>query len=115
MLSLTQRHHVGHDILLARHGRAIASMSLDKDNNRVVAVLNDGSRDSAPNLISQQPSAPATITGSRVMDRQLMAYAIIGFFAVMAIVFIASMSYLSTLDTDQLAFFVNSTTNYPTN
>jgi len=51
---------VGHDILLARHGNHICSMRVDRGNGRVVALLDDGSVDSAPNLISPGLRLPET-------------------------------------------------------
>ncbi|WP_427016907.1 hypothetical protein ACQCSX_19745 [Pseudarthrobacter sp. P1] len=115
MLTLSQRHHVGHDILLARHGSAITSMRLDRANGRVVAQLADGSHDTAPNHIDPQLAIPAFITGSDTMDRQLLAYVIIGLVTLMVTVYAASMAYLSTLDAGQLGFLVDSMTNYPAN
>ena len=61
MLSLQPRQRVGHDILLARHGNHISSMRLDRSNDRVVAILADGTTDSAPNLISPLLEMPETL------------------------------------------------------
>lgn len=52
------RHHVGHDILLARHGNSICSTRYDRRTNSVVALLDDGRVDRAPNLIAGQDAAP---------------------------------------------------------
>lgn len=52
MTMLQRRQLVGHDILLARHGNHICSMRVDHSNGRVVALLDDGTLDSAPNLIA---------------------------------------------------------------
>ena len=52
MPTLQRRQLVGHDILLARHGNHITTMRVDRQADRVIAVLDDGSTDSAPNRIS---------------------------------------------------------------
>ncbi|MBT2522212.1 hypothetical protein [Arthrobacter sp. ISL-28] len=67
MLTLQRRQLVGHDILLARHGNHICSMRLDRSVGRVVALLDDGSVDSAPNLISPDLRLPDTV-GSVMRD-----------------------------------------------
>jgi hypothetical protein len=51
---------VGHDILLARHGNHISTMRVDRSAGRVVAFLDDGSTDSAPNLIAPGLRMPDT-------------------------------------------------------
>jgi len=61
LLTLQRRQLVGHDILLARHGNHISSMRVDRSNDRVVALLDDGSLDSAPNLISPNLQLPPTV------------------------------------------------------
>jgi len=61
LLALQRRHLVGHDILLARHGNHICSMRVDRSKGRVIALLDDGSVDSAPNLISPDLRLPETI------------------------------------------------------
>jgi hypothetical protein len=60
LITLQRRHLVGHDILLARHGKHICSMRVDRGNGCVVALLDDGSVDSAPNLISPGLRLPDT-------------------------------------------------------
>lgn len=60
MLTLQRRQLVGHDILLARHGNHISTMRLDRANDRVIAFLDDGSTDSAPNLITPGLNLPET-------------------------------------------------------
>ena len=52
MPTLQRRQLVGHDILLARHGNHITTMRVDRQADRVIAVLDDGSTDSAPNRIT---------------------------------------------------------------
>jgi hypothetical protein len=61
LITLQRRQLVGHDILLARHGNHICSMRVDRGNGRVVALLDDGSMDSAPNLIDPALELPATV------------------------------------------------------
>ena len=52
MPTLQRRQLVGHDILLARHGNHITTMRVNRQADRVIAVRDDGSTDSAPNRIS---------------------------------------------------------------
>ena len=59
--TLQRRQLVGHDILLARHGNHICTMRVDHGAGRVVALLDDGSTDSAPNMISPGLSMPSTL------------------------------------------------------
>jgi len=61
MLTLQRRQLVGHDILLARHGNHISTMRVDRANDRVIAFLDDGSTDSAPNLITPGLNLPETV------------------------------------------------------
>jgi hypothetical protein len=61
MLTLQRRQLVGHDILLARHGNHISTMRVDRQSGRVVAYLDDGSTDSAPNMISPGLRMPDTV------------------------------------------------------
>jgi hypothetical protein len=60
MLTIQRRQLVGHDILLARHGNHISTMQVDRANDRVIAFLDDGSTDSAPNLITPGLNLPET-------------------------------------------------------
>jgi len=60
MITLQRRQMVGHDILLARHGNHISTMRVDRSAGRVVAFLDDGSTDSAPNLIAPGLRMPDT-------------------------------------------------------
>jgi hypothetical protein len=60
LLTLQRRQLVGHDILLARHGNHISSMRVDRARNCVIALLDDGSVDSAPNLIMPGLNLPDT-------------------------------------------------------
>ncbi|MCB5283081.1 MAG: hypothetical protein ABIP92_05565 [Arthrobacter sp.] len=61
MPTLQRRQLVGHDILLARHGNHISTMRVDRGAGRVIAFLDDGSTDSAPNVISPGLRMPDTI------------------------------------------------------
>jgi hypothetical protein len=61
LITLQRRQLVGHDILLARHGNHICSMRIDRSSGRVVALLDDGTVDSAPNLISPGLELPASV------------------------------------------------------
>ena len=61
LITMQRRQLVGHDILLARHGNHISSMRVDRSNDRVVALLDDGSLDSAPNLITPGLQLPQTV------------------------------------------------------
>ncbi|MGO4230601.1 hypothetical protein AB4Y72_17275 [Arthrobacter sp. YAF34] len=61
MITLQRRQLVGHDILLARHGNHISAMRLDRGAGRVIAFLDDGSTDSAPNLITPGLRMPDTV------------------------------------------------------
>jgi hypothetical protein len=72
LISLQRRQLVGHDILLARHGNHICSMRVDHGNGRVVALLDDGSVDSAPNLISPDLRLPETIQSVLREDRNFL-------------------------------------------
>lgn len=63
MITLQHRQLVGHDILLARHGSRICSMRVDRGGGRVVALLSDGSVDSAPNLIAPGLRLPDSSQG----------------------------------------------------
>jgi hypothetical protein len=61
MITLQRRQLVGHDILLARHGNHISTMRVDREAGRVIAFLDDGSTDSAPNLITPGLRMPDTL------------------------------------------------------
>ncbi len=61
MITLQRRQLVGHDILLARHGNHISAMRVDRGAGRVIAFLDDGSTDSAPNLITPGLRMPDTV------------------------------------------------------
>lgn len=73
MITLQRRQLVGHDILLARHGNHICSMRVDRGNGRVVALLDDGSVDSAPNLIAPGLRLPETLASVLRADWKFLA------------------------------------------
>ena len=73
LITLQRRQLVGHDILLARHGNHISSMRVDRGNDRVVALLDDGSLDSAPNLITPGLQLPATVRSVLREDWKLLS------------------------------------------
>ena len=72
MLTLQRRQLVGHDILLARHGNHICSMRVDRGNGTVVALLDDGTVDSAPNLISPDLQLPETVASVMREDWKIL-------------------------------------------
>jgi hypothetical protein len=73
LLTLQRRQLIGHDILLARHGNHISSMRVDRGSSRVVAFLDDGSTDSAPNVISPGLRMPRTLRSILREDWRLLA------------------------------------------
>ena len=73
LITLQRRQLVGHDILLARHGNHICSMRVDRGNGRVVALLDDGTTDSAPNLITPGLQLPATVGSVLREDWKILA------------------------------------------
>jgi hypothetical protein len=73
LITLQRRQLVGHDILLARHGNHICSMRVDRGNGRVVALLDDGTTDSAPNLITPELQLPPTVGSVLREDWKILA------------------------------------------
>jgi hypothetical protein len=73
LLTLQRRQLVGHDILLARHGNHICSMRVDRSNGTVVALLDDGTVDSAPNLIAPDLQLPETVASVMRDDWKILA------------------------------------------
>lgn len=73
LITLQRRQLVGHDILLARHGNHICSMRVDRSSGRVVALLDDGTVDSAPNLIAPGLELPATVGSVLREDWKILA------------------------------------------
>jgi hypothetical protein len=99
MLTLQRRQLVGHDILLARHGNHICSMRVDRSAGRVIALLDDGSVDSAPNLISPDLRLPETLQ-SVIRDDWKFLTALSGGIAALAGVMIAAAVNLPSLASD---------------
>ena len=60
------RMHLGEDILLARHGRRIQSLRLDRRADRMVATLTDGTIDCASNRILPSGPAPVEVLRAKV-------------------------------------------------
>ena len=75
MRTLQRRQLVGHDILLARHGNHISAMRVDRSAGRVIALLDDGSIDSAPNVISPGLRMPETLRSILREDWRFLALA----------------------------------------
>ena len=73
MRTYQRRQLVGHDILLARHGNHISAMRVDRSAGRVVALLDDGSTDSAPNMISPGLRMPDTVRSVLREDWKFLA------------------------------------------
>ena len=73
LLTLQRRQLVGHDILLARHGNHISAMRVDRSAGRVVAFLDDGSTDSAPNMIAPGLRMPDTVRSVLREDWKFLA------------------------------------------
>jgi hypothetical protein len=73
LITLQRRQLVGHDILLARHGNHISSMRVDRGNGTVVALLDDGSVDSAPNMIAPDLNMPHTVRSVMREDWKLLS------------------------------------------
>jgi len=74
--TLQRRQLVGHDILLARHGNHICTMRVDRSAGRVIALLDDGSTDSAPNTISPGLRMPDTFRSVLREDWKFLAVAV---------------------------------------
>jgi len=99
--TLQRRQLVGHDILLARHGNHICTMRLDRPSNRVVALLDDGSIDSAPNLIDPNLQLPETF-GTVLRDNgKLLACVSAGFAALLGGAFAAMNSLAASMEPAQ--------------
>ena len=84
MLTLQPRQRVGHDILLARHGNNISTMHFDRSNDRIIALLDDGSWDSAPNMIAPQLDIPETIGSVFRKDWRFLSVACIAMLTIAA-------------------------------
>ena len=95
LITLQRRQLAGHDILLARHGNHICSMRVDRSNDRVVALLDDGSVDSAPNLIAPGIKLPETV-GSVLREDWKLLTAWAGMAAAMAVLMTGAAVALGT-------------------
>ncbi|MFD1214552.1 hypothetical protein ACFQ36_21210 [Arthrobacter sp. GCM10027362] len=72
MSFLRSRQHVGQDILLARHGNHICATRYDRRRNCIVARLDDGTFDMAPNVIAVG-AVPARISAVLREDGPFLA------------------------------------------
>jgi hypothetical protein len=105
LITLQRRQLVGHDILLARHGNHICSMRVDRSNGTVVALLDDGSVDSAPNLIAPDLQLPETV-GSVLREDWKLLTAWAGMAAAMGVLLTAAAVALgNTADPAALEMF----------
>ncbi|WP_120520333.1 hypothetical protein [Arthrobacter celericrescens] len=111
MLTL-QRQRVGHDILLARHGNHISSMRLDRSNDRVVAVLNDGTTDSAPNLISPLLEMPENLRSVLRSDWRALVLGSAMMLAIGLLAAAVSIALTGNMSDEQLAQLSYSTSMY---
>lgn len=98
MITLQRRQLVGHDILLARHGNHICSMRVDRSNGRVVALLDDGSVDSAPNLIDPGLNLPATVASVLREDWKMLSAVGGGAFVFAGLIIAATVALGMTAD-----------------
>lgn len=108
MLTLQPRQRVGHDILLARHGNSISTMRFDRANDRIIAMLDDGSWDSAPNMISpslNMPETPGSIMRKDWRFLSLAGLAMITFAAMAMGISVEMANHMST--TELQALLVN--------
>jgi hypothetical protein len=110
MIAFQRRHLVGHDILLARHGNHICSMRLDRSAGRVVALLDDGTTDSAPNLISPDLHMPETVEGVLREDWKVFTAISAAAAGLGALVFAAAWSWGGTVMNPAVAQMI---TTYP--
>jgi len=106
--SAAARSSVGSDILLARHGSAISSLRLDRGRGQVVAVLADGSVDTAPNLIDPTLQMPGRFDD----DTKLMVYVCAATVGVAAIMSVAVGIVFALANPEQLASFTAALGSY---
>jgi hypothetical protein len=112
LLTLQPRQRVGHDILLARHGNHISSMRFDRSNDRIIALLDDGTTDSAPNLISPLLQMPETLGSVLRSDWRAL---VIGSAMMLAIGLLAaavSIGLIGSMSEEQLAQLTYSSSVY---
>ena len=108
MLTLQPRQRVGHDILLARHGNSISTMRFDRANDRIIAMLDDGSWDSAPNMISPSLNMPETFGSIMRKDWRFLSLACVAMITVAAMAMGISVEMANHMSTTELqALLVN--------
>jgi hypothetical protein len=112
LLTLQPRQRVGHDILLARHGNHISSMRLDRSRNRVVALLDDGTTDSAPNLISPMLEMPETLGSVLRSDWRALVMGTAGMLAIGLLAAAISVGLMGNMSDEQLAQLAYSSSVY---
>lgn len=110
LLTLQPRQRVGHDILLARHGNNISTMRYDRANNRIVAMLDDGSWDSAPNMITPGLEMPETIGSVFRKDWRFLSVACVAMITVAAVAMGISVELANNMSTTELQALL---VNYP--
>ncbi|MET3370423.1 UNVERIFIED_CONTAM: hypothetical protein ABIE34_003698 [Jeotgalibacillus campisalis] len=102
MLTLQPRQRVGHDILLARHGNHISTMRYDRTNDRIIAMLDDGSWDSAPNVISPSLEMPETFGTVFRKDWRFLSVACVAMVTVAAVAMGISVEMANHMSTTEL-------------
>lgn len=112
MLTLQPRQRVGHDILLARHGNHISSMRFDRSRNRVIALLDDGTTDSAPNLISPMLEMPETLSSVLRSDWRALVMGTAMMLAIGLLAAAISVGLMGTMSDEQLAHLAYSSSVY---
>ena len=110
LLTLQPRQRVGHDILLARHGNNISTMHFDRSNDRIIALLDDGSWDSAPNLIAPQLEMPETMGSIFRKDWRFLSVALVAMLTVAAVAMGISVEMANHMSTSELQALL---VNYP--
>lgn len=110
LLTLQPRQRVGHDILLARHGNTISTMRYDRANNQVIAMLDDGSWDSAPNMITPGLEMPETIGSVFRKDWRFLSLACVAMVTVAAVAMGISVELANNMSTTELQALL---VNYP--
>jgi hypothetical protein len=107
---LQPRQRVGHDILLARHGNSISTMRFDRANDRIIAMLDDGSWDSAPNMISPSLNMPETFGSIMRKDWRFLSLACVAMITVAAMAMGISVEMANHMSTTELQALL---VNYP--
>jgi hypothetical protein len=107
---LQPRQRVGHDILLARHGNSISTMRFDRANDRIIAMLDDGSWDSAPNMISPSLNMPDTFGSIMRKDWRFLSVACVAMITVAAMAMGISVEMANHMSTTELQALL---VNYP--